>query len=212
MFTGLIEEVGNVSEIRTNNKGLQLVISCNNVLNGTKIGDSVAVNGICLTVTKMGQSYFTADVMSETIRKTNINGIKKGESVNLEKSLTLNSYLGGHLVTGDVDCRGTIKSIRPEGISKIYEIEVTIRIMKYIVEKGRIAVDGISLTVAELRDNKFKISLIPHTLRNTTLNNKQIGSIVNIETDIIAKHIEKLLKINKLPKITSKFLFENGFY
>lgn len=168
-----------------------------------------------MTAVEIGQNYFVADVMYESVKRTNLKRLKVSDEVNLEKSLTLNSYLGGHLVTGDVDCEAEIISIYQEGIAKIYKIKPERKYMKYIVEKGRISIDGASLTVAYISDEDFSVSLIPHTQGNIILGKSNVGDIVNIETDLIAKHIEKLLNYKeeetKKKDISMDFLRENGF-
>lgn len=168
-----------------------------------------------MTAVEIGQNYFVADVMYESVKRTNLKRLKTGDEVNLEKSLTLNSYLGGHLVTGDVDCEAEIISIYQEGIAKIYKIKPERKYMKYIVEKGRISIDGASLTICYISDEDFSVSLIPHTQSNIILGNSNVGDIVNIETDLIAKHIEKLLNFKedepKKKDISMDFLRENGF-
>ena len=184
------------------------------------IGASVVVkgttNGTCLTATELGEDFFTADCMYETVKRTNLKRLNIGDRVNLEKSITLSTPLGGHLVTGDVDCEGTIVSITQEGIAKIYEIEVDRKYMKYVVEKGRVTLDGASLTVMRMTDKTFSVSLIPHTQEMVTLGKKNIGDFINVETDLIGKYVERLLNFSapeekKESKITMEFLLENGF-
>lgn len=193
---------------------MQLKIKCKKVLVGVKIGDSIATNGTCLTIKKLGAEYFIADCMYETIKRTNLKRLKNKDIVNLEKSITLSTPLGGHLVTGDVDCEGIIKSINIEGIAKIYEIEISEKYIKYVIEKGRVTIDGASLTVIDVKNMSFSVSLIPHTQEMISLRKKNIGDFVNIETDIIGKYIERFLKFDKSWKkseITEEFLLKNGF-
>ena len=183
-------------------------IPSNKVLENVKLGDSIATNGVCLTVTEFSKDYFVADCMFETISRSNLKRLKTGDEVNLEKSITLSTPLGGHLVTGDVDCEGEIVSITQEGIAKIYEIKISRKYMRYIVEKGR----------ATITDDTFSVSLIPHTQEKIILGSKKVGDIVNIETDLVGKYIERFVyfdkleqKENKKSKISREFLLENGF-
>ncbi|WP_426709807.1 riboflavin synthase [Cetobacterium sp. SF1] len=216
MFTGLVEEMGTVAGLIATEGGIKLKISGNKVLAQGKIGDSIATNGVCLTAVEITNSYFVAHVMNESIGRTNLKNLKIGEKVNLEKSLTLQSPLGGHLVTGDVDCLGIISNITSDGFAKIYTIEIPEKYMKYIVEKGRVAIDGASLTLIDFDKNSFRVSLIPHTQNSITLGFKKVGHEVNIETDLIGKFVERILsfkdseEVKKSP-LTSKMLFENGF-
>ena len=218
MFTGLVEEKGSVISLNSGDKSIKLKIKANKVLENVKLGDSIATNGVCLTVTEFSKDYFVADCMFETISRSNLKRLKAGDEVNLEKSITLATPLGGHLVTGDVDCEGEIVSITQEGIAKIYEIKISRKYMRYIVEKGRATIDGASLTVISLTDDTFSVSLIPHTQEKIILGSKKVGDIVNIETDLVGKYIERFVylgkleeKENKKSKITKEFLLENGF-
>lgn len=216
IFTGLVEEMGEVLAIENGEKSLKIKIKCKKVLEKSQIGDSIATNGTCLTAVELGADYFTADCMYETVKRTNLKRLKAGDKVNLEKSITLATPLGGHLVTGDVDCEGTIVSITQEGIAKIYEIEIEKKYMKYVVEKGRVTLDGASLTVMGMTDNTLSVSLIPHTQEMVTLGSKNIGDHINVETDLIGKYVERLLKFpadeeKKESNITMEFLLENGF-
>lgn len=208
--------MGEVLAIENGEKSLKIKIKCKKVLKKSKIGDSIATNGTCLTATELGEDFFTADCMYETVKRTNLKRLNIGDRVNLEKSITLSTPLGGHLVTGDVDCEGTIVSITQEGIAKIYEIEVDRKYMKYVVEKGRVTLDGASLTVMRMTDKTFSVSLIPHTQEMVTLGKKNIGDFINVETDLIGKYVERLLNFSvseekKESKITMEFLLENGF-
>ena len=215
IFTGLIEEMGKVIDIKNGDKSLKLKIKCDKVLSGAKLGDSIATNGTCLTAVEIGNSYFIADCMYETVKRTNLKRLKVGDKVNLEKSITLSTPLGGHLVTGDVDTEGVIKSIVTEGIAKIYEIEIERKYLKYIVNKGRVTIDGASLTVMKLTDTSFAVSLIPHTQEMIILGAKKVGDYVNIETDLVGKYIERFMTFEDDKKskkgITMNFLLENGF-
>lgn len=208
--------MGEVLAIENGEKSLKIKIKCKKVLKKSKIGDSIATNGTCLTATELGEDFFTADCMYETVKRTNLKRLNIGDRVNLEKSITLSTPLGGHLVTGDVDCEGSIVSITQEGIAKIYEIEVDRKYMKYVVEKGRVTLDGASLTVMRMTDKTFSVSLIPHTQEMVTLGKKNIGDFINVETDLIGKYVERLLNFSaseekKESKITMEFLLENGF-
>ena len=212
MFTGIIEEVGEIKSFVKSSNGANIVVGCNTVLPDTKIGDSIAINGCCQTVVELGDRYFSANVSDETLSVTNFNNLKKGDKVNLERALTLNSRLGGHIVSGHVDCLG--KFVGKEQLSDFYNLEFEIPQddTKYVVYKGSITVNGISLTVASIENNIFKIAVIPHSYNNTNLNCLKIGDYVNIETDILGKYVEKLLsaKDNKT-SISMDFLKENGF-
>lgn len=208
--------MGEVLAIENGEKSLKIKIKCKKVLEKSKIGDSIVTNGTCLTATELGEDFFTADCMYETVKRTNLKRLNIGDRVNLEKSITLSTPLGGHLVTGDVDCEGSIVSITQEGIAKIYEIEVDRKYMKYVVEKGRVTLDGASLTVMRMKDKTFSVSLIPHTQEMVTLGKKNIGDFINVETDLIGKYVERLLNFSapeekKESKITMEFLLENGF-
>ena len=216
IFTGLIEEMGEIISVENGNRSLKVKVRCKKVLENAKLGDSIATNGTCLTVTELGNDYFTADCMYETVKRTNLKRLKKGDKVNLEKSITLSTPLGGHLVTGDVDCEGKIVAITQEGIAKIYEIEIEHRYMKYIVEKGRVTLDGASLTVMKLTDRTFGVSLIPHTQEMITLGKKKVGDYINVETDLVGKYIERLMNFKEEPEeksggLTMEFLLKNGF-
>ncbi len=216
IFTGLVEEMGRVLSITSGDKSVQLKIQCSKVLEKTKLGDSIATNGTCLTAIEIGKDYFVADCMHETIKRTNLKRLKSGDIVNLEKSISLSTPLGGHLVTGDVDCEGNIISIERDGIAKVYVIEIENRFMKYIVEKGRVSIDGASLSIVGFENNTFSVSLIPHTQEMITLGKKKVGDFVNIETDLVGKYIERLLNFKEEKKDKSKidmnFLAKHGFF
>ena len=180
------------------------------------MGDSVAVNGTCLTVSNFDNKIFNADVTQETLNRTNLGSLKNGSKVNLERAMTLSGRFGGHIVSGHIDGVGSIKSMKKDDNAIILTIEVPKHLMKYIVEKGSVAVDGISLTVASLTDNTFSIFLIPHTLKETVLYYKKEGDKVNIENDVIGKYVERLLTFKedndgKKSNITMEFLLKNGF-
>jgi riboflavin synthase len=193
MFTGIIEEIGNVVNIRRSSDSAILSINCSKVLENTEIGDSIAVNGVCLTVVTLENQIFTADISYETLNKSSMKNITKGSKVNLERALTLNTRLGGHLVSGHVDAVGTIKTIKEISNSYILSVEFPSSINKYISKKGSICIDGISLTVADIHSNILEVAVIPHTFENTILKYKKSGSTVNIEVDLLARYLEKLI-------------------
>lgn len=216
MFTGIVEEIGIISSMKNGIKSSKLTITCNEVLEETKIGDSICTNGVCLTVTNISKNTFEADVMAETIRKSNFGTLNIGSKVNLERALSLNTRLGGHLVSGHIDGIGHITSIKEEDNALWISIKASKDILKYIIYKGSIAIDGISLTVAYVDEDIFKVSIIPHTLQKTILLSKSVGDSVNLECDVIGKYVEKLLGINNINKkenscISENFLKENGF-
>lgn len=194
MFTGIIEEVGKVKSVVQKGKARVFAISSEKLLNDIKIGDSVAVNGVCLTVFEKLNEYFKVEAVEETIKKTNLGNLKTGDRVNLELSLKLGDRLGGHIVLGHVDTTGVIENILKLKNSWIFEIKFPIEFRKYIIPKGSIAVDGISLTIAEVDDSKFKVSIIPFTWENTNLKFKRSGDRVNLEFDFFGKYIESFLK------------------
>ncbi|HHV65513.1 MAG TPA: riboflavin synthase [Peptococcaceae bacterium] len=214
MFTGIIEELGTVRKLASLNNSARLTLEAVKVLEGTQIGDSIAVNGVCLTVTEIAQNHFSVDIMFETLRKTNLGDLKTGNKVNLERALQLQSRLGGHLVSGHVDGIGIITALREVGIAKFYNITASPDLVSYLIPKGSIAIDGISLTIVDVGEDNFSVSLIPHTQANTTLGLKGPGSKVNLETDLIGKYVAKFLNREKPTtqnKITYSFLAEHGF-
>ena len=212
MFTGIIEEIGTVKSFKINSENAEITVECFKVLEKTKIGDSISINGVCQTVVSLTENTFTADVSKETLNVTNFSEIKLGDKVNLERALTLNERIGGHIVYGHVD--NTAKFTSSKKNNKFYdmEFEVTKDVSRYIVKKGSITINGISLTVADISGNKVKVAVIPHTYENTNLYFLKQGDNVNIENDVIAKYIEKFLQ-NEHTKsmITQDFLEENGF-
>lgn len=213
MFTGIVEEVGHVKAI---GNGI-LQIEAAKVLEDVHLGDSIAVNGICLTVTSFSSHSFQADVMPETIKRTSLGELKLGSPVNLERALTLASRLGGHIVSGHIDGTGRIVSLKDDKNAILMRIQAESSILRYIVEKGSVALDGISLTVAEVSNRDFTVSLIPHTRQATNLSSKGEGSLINIENDVVGKYVEKLLQPAEntaavpKPSITMDFLKQNGF-
>lgn len=192
MFTGIVEECGTVLGVLKNGVSGSVQIQASTVLEGTKTGDSIAVNGVCLTVTKLTKSSFTADVMAETFRRTNLGNLGKNSRVNLERAMAADGRFGGHIVSGHIDGTGIISRIKEEGNAVWIYISAPQSILNLIVEKGSVAVDGISLTVAAVSDKEFAVSVIPHTRENTALSGKKTGAVVNLENDIIGKYVQKL--------------------
>lgn len=212
MFTGIIEEVGSLKKLQKEAAGAVLEISCKKVLEGLQIGDSIAANGVCLTATAFTSHSFTAAAMHETLRRSTLGNLHPGSPINLERAMAANGRFGGHMVAGHIDGTGTISNIEKDGNAVWYTLQASPQILRYIVEKGSVALDGISLTVAEVRANYFKVSVIPHTLAQTALAQKRTGDCVNIENDIIGKYVEKLLGTpQKSSGITKEFLSRYGF-
>lgn len=213
MFTGLIEEIGVVEEIRLGGKSGSLKIGCTSVLNGVKIGDSICVNGICLTVTTFGRSYFTVDFMPETLSVTNLGKLGRGSRVNLERALRVGDRLGGHIVSGHIDGVGMINSFKVKENATEVWFEADKSLLKYIINKGSIAIDGASLTVAEISRDGFMVSIIPHTKKETTLIERKVGELVNLECDGLGKYVERLLEFKDTDKekLSVDFLNKNGF-
>ena len=211
MFTGIVEEMGTVRRLNQSPNRCELELSASKVLEGTQIGDSIAVNGVCLTVTRLGEEHFTADVMPETLRRSNLGQLKPGSKVNLERAMAANGRFGGHIVAGHIDGTGKILAMQPEGNAVLVTISATPELLRYVVEKGSIAIDGISLTVAKVSHTDFTVSLIPHTGEETTLLKHRSGEIVNLETDIIGKYVEKLMQ-PKSNGVTMELLQQNGFF
>ena len=192
MFTGIIEEIGTVLAVRKGSRSSALDIEGRLIFGDLKLGDSVAVNGVCLTVRALATPRFTADVMAETLRKSTLGALGPGNRVNLERALPADGRFGGHIVSGHIDGRGTIAQIREEDNAKWFTIRAPKAILRYMVEKGSICVDGISLTIAGLGQDSFDVSIIPHTAKATTLAQKKVGDPVNLENDLIGKYVEKL--------------------
>ncbi|HJQ06200.1 MAG TPA: riboflavin synthase [Nocardioides sp.] len=193
MFTGIVEELGTVAALEDQGDAIRLTIDATTVLGDAGLGDSIAVNGCCLTVAERTDGSWTADVMQETLDKTSLRGVQPGDRVNLERAVTPQTRLGGHIVQGHVDGVGEILSRTPSEHWEVVEISLPEHLSRYLVDKGSITVDGISLTVVEAKPESFTISLIPETLARTTLGFRQVGDRVNLEADILAKHVEKLL-------------------
>lgn len=208
MFTGIIEEIGKIRNITSNS----IDIVCKDVLEGTKIGDSIAVNGVCLTVTALFNDRFKADVSSETFNVTALKLLKTGSLVNLERAMPANGRFGGHIVSGHIDGMGKVVELSSENEFFTLIIELPDELLKYTVKKGSIAVNGISLTIAQIDEQKIKLAIIPHTYENTSLKELKSGSFVNIENDITAKYIEKFLSTgDNRSRIDTDFLQRNGF-
>ena len=193
MFTGIVEELGTVTAVEDQGDAIRLSIRAETVVEDAGLGDSIAVNGCCLTVAERDGDTWTADVMQETLDKTSLYGVRPGDRVNLERAVTAEKRLGGHIVQGHVDGVGTVLARTPSEHWEVVEIQMPAELGRYLVDKGSITVDGVSLTVVEARDDRFTVSLIPETLARTTLGRRQVGERVNLEVDILAKHVEKLL-------------------
>jgi len=206
MFTGIIEETGKVLSA----SATRLVIAAKQVVDGMKPGDSIAVNGACLTVTDFDRSSFSVDVMPETLKRTNLGQLKSGDSVNLERPVALGGRLGGHLVQGHVDDTGRVVSLEREGDALLFRFEAPPEIMRYTVPKGFIAVDGISLTIMDKDSDSFRVSVVEYTRRNTTLGSRKAGDVVNLEADIIAKYVAQFTR-PQTSGLTAAFLVEHGF-
>ncbi|WP_371370936.1 riboflavin synthase [Sporomusa aerivorans] len=215
MFTGLVEELGKVKNIARGAKSVRLTVAGKTVLADVKLGDSIAVNGTCLTVVDFSHDWFTADVMPETVDRTALSGLKPGDTVNLERTLRVGDRLGGHIVSGHIDGVGRILAKEQNDNAVIVRVGAAPEVMRYIIHKGSIAIDGTSLTVVDYGNDWFTVSLIPHTAGKTTVGLKAIGEPVNLEADIIGKYVEKLLGLRDAAKpaekITFGFLEQHGF-
>ena len=216
MFTGLIQDVGQIQVIEPAGGGVRLTISTRLDLGSVETGDSIAVDGVCLTVVERSGAAFVAEVSPETLRRSTLAAARQGSPVNLETALKMSDLLGGHLVSGHVDGTGEILEILPEGNSWLYRFQVSRDISRYLIEKGSVAVDGISLTVAAYGEQEFAASVVPHTVRSTTLGRKKAGDRVNLENDLIAKYVEKFLRPGEDPggrtsRIDATFLAQHGF-
>ena len=230
MFTGIIEEIGSVASVEPsgNGAGARIKIRAQKILQGTKAGDSIAVNGVCLTATSLGADFFTADVMAETLRRSNLGSLMPGSRVNLERAMAADGRFGGHIVSGHIDGTGTIAETDREGNAVWVYVSAAKEILDLIVQKGSIAIDGISLTVAKLEAARFAVSVIPHTGEETTLLSKKPGDLVNLENDIVGKYVQRLLRLegnsgggslglasnfgaSSSSAITEEFLRERGF-
>lgn len=216
MFTGLVEELGKVKTVARGTLSVRLTVSARAITGDVKLGDSIAVNGTCLTVVDFGDSWFTADVMPETVDRTALAGLRAGDTVNLERTLRVGDRLAGHIVNGHVDGVGVIRAKQQRDNAVVIRIEASPDVLRYIVKKGSVAIDGISLTVVEVGDNWFTVSLIPHTASVTTLGIKGPGDPVNLENDIIGKYVEKLMGLGSTKSgnqagLTVDFLQQHGF-
>ena len=215
IFTGLIEEIGEIVSVNKGAKSAALTIKAAKVLEGVRVGDSISTNGVCLTVTGFTSSTFTVDVMPETIRRSNLVDLKNGSRVNLERAMKLGDRFGGHIVSGHIDGVGTISGFLKEDNATWVTIETSRSVLKYVIEKGSIAIDGTSLTVAGVSDTSFKVSIIPLTKEETTLLSKKVGEKVNLECDMVGKYIERLMHFKeeepKKSAIDMDFLKQNGF-
>lgn len=225
MFTGIIEEIGSVASVEPsgNGAGARIKIRAKKILQGTKAGDSIAVNGVCLTATSLGADFFTADVMAETLRRSNLGSLMPGSPVNLERAMAADGRFGGHIVSGHIDGTGTIAETEREGNAVWVYVSAPKEILDLIVQKDSIAIDGISLTVAKLEAARFAVSVIPHTGKETTLLSKKVGDKVNLENDIVGKYVQRLLGLagnsggggssgeSSRSAITEEFLRERGF-
>lgn len=213
MFTGIVEEMGTVTQLIRGSKEQRITISCNKILEDIHIGDSIAVNGVCLTVVTYDKNSFQADVMNETFLRSSLGALRPGSPVNLERAMSADGRFGGHIVSGHIDGTGTVKSIKKDVNAIWFEIVASKDILDGIVEKGSIAIDGISLTIAAVDNVSFKVSIIPHTLKETVLGVKKVGDTVNLETDVIGKYVKKLLaRKTSNTGLTKEMLLANGFY
>lgn len=213
MFTGIVEELGTVKRVQWGAQSAVLQICATDILEDLHVGDSVAVNGVCLTVTALSHEGFFADVMPETLRRSALENLRTGSTVNLERAMPANGRFGGHIVAGHVDGTGRVKKLRKDDNAVWYTIQAPPEVMRYVVEKGSIAVDGISLTVAQVGSGEFSVSVIPHTAEVTALRQRRIGDAVNLECDIVGKYVEKLIQPLRPegPKygLTREFLAQN---
>ena len=217
MFTGIVEEIGTIEEVKRGQHSAVLKIRAEKVLEDVHLGDSIAVNGVCLTVTSFGGNVFSADVMHETLDRSSLKGMTKGKKVNLERAMAADGRFGGHIVAGHVDGTGTIAGIRKDDNAVWFTVKTSPEVLYYIVEKGSITIDGISLTVAAVGRDSFQVSTIPHTLAVTTLGLRREGDIVNLENDIVGKYIEKFVRAPAPESdstgggLTKEFLSKYGF-
>lgn len=215
MFTGIVEELGTVRAVQRGRHSSVLSIAAREILGDLKVGDSVAVNGVCLTATRVEDGGFSADVMHETLNRSSLGSLRMGSRVNLERAMAANGRFGGHIVSGHIDGTGTVTALRRDDNAVWYTVSAPPELLRYIVEKGSIAIDGISLTVAAVGESWFSISAIPHTVAVTTLGEKREGDVVNLENDVIGKYVEKLLRPQAQPEakssITLDFLAKHGF-
>jgi riboflavin synthase len=220
MFTGIIQSIGSITELQPKGGDMTLVVNTGKLdMSDVELGDSIAVNGVCLTAIAMTENSFTADVSRETLSLTSLGGLAKGSKVNLEKALTLQTRLGGHMVSGHVDGLGSVESRHNDGRSERFSINAPAEIAKYIAAKGSITIDGVSLTVNKVDKASFEINIVPHTLQETIIGDYQAGTKINLEVDVVARYLERLIQGGSLSdsenlsnNITESFLAENGFY
>ncbi len=217
MFTGIVEEIGKVKAINGSQDSIEMVIQAKKILKDVNLGDSISVNGVCLTVTEFTSDGFTVDVMPETVKSTSLRELQQQSAVNLERAMSADGRFGGHIVSGHVDGIGKIVRKEPKGNAVYYEIEIPEELVQFMIYKGSVAVDGTSLTIFDLTENTFTLSLIPHTLSETILRKKGVGDIVNIECDMLGKYVSSFLqrsfpnKKSTKSKISASFLEEHGF-
>lgn len=212
MFTGIIEEIGKIRGIQKGASSAVLSVQASEIMADIHLGDSIAVNGVCLTVTSISSDGFTADVMHETLNRSSLGSLRTGSPVNLERAMAANGRFGGHIVSGHIDGTGMVSDIRRDDNAVWYTIKTPASVLRYIIEKGSIAVDGISLTVARVYEDSFSISIIPHTASLTTLSSRRVGDSVHLENDCIGKYVERLMgKELKNRNITAEFLAKHGF-
>lgn len=212
MFTGIIEETGTLRSIKKSGHSAVVTVGASAVLDGLELGDSIAVNGVCLTVVTLDEDSFSADIMQETAARSNLLKMNVGSTVNLERAMPLNGRFGGHIVAGHIDGTGVISKVQKDENAIWFTVRTSPRILQYMINKGSIAVDGISLTIADITENDFSVSIIPHTAQNTTLGLKRVGDTVNLENDCIGKYVEKLLHApDRQSSISKEFLARYGF-
>ena len=213
MFTGIVEELGQILECRPTGTGFDLSVQCQTVLEGTQLGDSIAVNGVCLTVTDMNATQFTAGLAPETLNRTNLGSLSSGAKVNLERSVTPSTRMGGHFVQGHVDATGTIKTFRKDKDALWVAIEVPNDLMRYIVTKGYITIDGTSLTVVETGENWFNVTLVAYTQQHIVMPSKSVSEQVNIEVDVLGKYVERIIEHRQTaePTLNAAYLKEKGY-
>ncbi|WP_312501890.1 riboflavin synthase [Lacrimispora sp.] len=212
MFTGIIEETGKIQTIRKGAESSFISVQAKKIMQDVQLGDSIAVNGVCLTVTAFSQGGFTADVMNETFKRSSLGSLSTGSPVNLERAMPANGRFGGHIVSGHIDGTGTVSAIQKDDNAVWYTIKTTPDILRYIIEKGSVAIDGISLTVAKAERDRFSVSVIPHTASMTILPGRRVGDTVNLENDCIGKYVERLMGIQQAKNnITADFLMKYGF-
>ena len=214
MFTGIVEETGIVERVQKGSSSAVLTVQAIKVLEGTEVGDSICVNGVCLTVTSLADGRFTVDVMHETLNRSSLAQLRCGSRVNLERAMRADGRFGGHIVSGHVDGVGRITEIHRDDMAIWYTVQAEPRLLRYIVEKGSVGIDGISLTVATVNADRFQVSVIPHTVRMTTLGEKRSGDLVNVENDVIGKYVERLLPArqeDRKSSVTREFLARCGY-